>query len=89
MTTVCNTGSGPDWLATSGAGYRLVADLGTSGLWAVDAQSQSGHPGASNYSDQLDAWITGNYHFLPMDREDVSRLATEQLVLRPLGSSAS
>ena len=42
MITVCNTGSGPDWLATTGAGYRLIADLSTNILLAVDAQSQSG-----------------------------------------------
>jgi penicillin amidase len=49
MTTVCNTGSDPSWLATSGAGYRLIADLGTNCLLAVDAQSQSGHPGSAHY----------------------------------------
>ena len=32
MTTVCNTGSDPDWLATTGAGYRLIADLATNQL---------------------------------------------------------
>jgi penicillin amidase len=40
MATVCNTGSDPDWLATSGAGYRLIADLATSNLLAIDGQSQ-------------------------------------------------
>ena len=44
MTTVCNTGDGPEWLATTGASYRLIADLGSDGLWAVDAQSQSVDP---------------------------------------------
>src|SRR5262249_10347358 len=67
MITVCNTGSGPDWLATSGATYRLIADLSTNGLWAVDSQSQSGHPGTPHYSDQLQAWATGEYRFLPLD----------------------
>ena len=83
MITVCNTGSGPDWLATSGAGYRLIADLSTSHLLAVDCQSHSGQPGTSHYSDQLAAWTTGEYHVLPLHREDVSKLAVQRLRIRP------
>jgi len=64
MLTVCNTGSGPDWIANTGAGYRMVADLNSSPpvLWAVDAQSQSGQPGSPHYSDQFDDWVSGRYH---------------------------
>jgi penicillin amidase len=83
MITVCNTGSGPDWLATSGAGYRLIADLSTNCLLAVDAESQSGHPGSPNYSDQFAAWHSGEYHVLPLDRAAVLELATQQLRLCP------
>src|SRR5262249_22673906 len=52
--TVCNTGLGSQYEARAGAGYRLIADLSTSppGLWAVDGQSQSGHPGSAHYADQ-------------------------------------
>jgi acyl-homoserine lactone acylase PvdQ len=64
MITVCNTGSGPDWLATTGAGYRFLTDLGTDHIWAVDGQSQSGHPNTAHYSDQLAAWEIGEYHGL-------------------------
>ncbi len=64
MITVCNTGSGPDWLATTGAGYRFLTDLGTDHVWAVDGQSQSGHPNTAHYSDQLAAWEIGEYHGL-------------------------
>ncbi len=81
MITVCNTGSGPDWLATTGANYRLIADLSTNGLWAVDSQSQSGHPGTPHYSDQLQAWANGEYHFLSLDRDAVSKLVVERLTL--------
>lgn len=66
MITVCNTGSGPNWVANSGAGYRLIADLSTDCLLAVDCQSQSGHPGTPHYSDQLAAWTNGEYHSLPL-----------------------
>lgn len=68
MVTVCNTGSGPEWVAASGAGYRLIADLSTNGLWAIDAQSQSGQPGTEHYSDQFAAWKSGQYHYLSLDR---------------------
>jgi penicillin G amidase len=81
MTTVCNTGSDPNWLATSGAGYRLIADLATNCLLAVDAQSQSGHPGSPHYSDQLAAWNAGEYHVLPLHPDEVSALVVEKLRL--------
>jgi penicillin amidase len=83
MITVCNTGSGADWLATTGATYRLIADLATNGLWAVDSQSQSGHPGTRHYSDQLASWTNGDYHFLPLDPAEAAQLSTQRLVLTP------
>jgi penicillin amidase len=71
-TTVCNTGRGPDFEAATGAGYRMICDLGESpaGLWAVDCQSQSGHPGSTHYSDQYQDWLGGKYHFVPLDRRE-------------------
>ena len=83
MITVCNTGSGPGWLATTGATYRMIADLSRNGLWAVDAQSQSGNVGSPHYADRLQAWSAGEYHDLPLDRAETSRIAVERLVLRP------
>jgi penicillin amidase len=67
-TTVCNTGGGPDWMANIGAGYRFITDLGTDHVWAVDGQSQSGHPGTPHYSDQMAAWSIGEYHGLEVAR---------------------
>jgi penicillin amidase len=84
MITVCNTGSGPDWLATTGATYRMIADLSRNGLWAVDSQSQSGNPGSPHYSDRLHAWSTGEYHDLLLDRAEMSLIAVDRPVLRPL-----
>ncbi len=81
MITVCNTGSGPNWVANSGAGYRLIADLSTDCLLAVDCQSQSGHPGTPHYSDQLAAWTNGEYHSLPLKRAAVSEIAVQWLQL--------
>jgi YVTN family beta-propeller protein len=53
--TVCNTGLAPDYSAPSGAGYRFIADFSDprGGLWAVDAGSESGHPGSPHYNDQI------------------------------------
>jgi penicillin amidase len=88
MHTVCNTGLGPGFEARSGAGYRLIADLSTSppNLCAVDAQSQSGHPGSPHYSDQFQSWIKGEYHPLFLDRAKGSRFTATRLVLEPLAS---
>lgn len=84
-TTVCNTGQGPDWQAGAGAGYRMIAELANDppGLWAVDAQSQSGNPGSPHYSDQLDDWLTGRYHFLPLDTSQTRPANRTRLTLVP------
>jgi penicillin amidase len=81
MVTVCNTGSDPNWLATTGAGYRMICDLATSALMAVDAQSQSGNPDSPHYGDQFAAWAGGEYHVLPLKREDLAAQTTEKLRL--------
>lgn len=88
MMTVCNTGNDATFGAASGAGYRLVQDLNASppGLWAVDAQSQSGHPGSPHYTDQLDDWISGNYHYVSLDRSEASQATTTTITLRPNGN---
>ena len=62
--TVCNTGFDPNWGALMGANYRLISDLGENGMWAVESQGQSGHPGSDHYCDQLTEWLEGRYHFL-------------------------
>ncbi len=65
--TVCNTGFDPNWGALMGANYRLISDLGENGMWAVESQGQSGHPGSDHYCDQLTEWLEGRYHFLAFD----------------------
>ena len=66
--TVCNTGLNPDYTGSMGAGYRMIADLSDPhcGLWAVDAGSESGHPGSPHYNDQIGDWLTARYHYLPL-----------------------
>ncbi|MBY0527225.1 MAG: penicillin acylase family protein [Gemmataceae bacterium] len=85
--TVCNTGLGRRFEANAGANYRLIADLSTSppGLWAVDSQSQSGHPGSPHYADQLPEWLHGRYHYLPLDGAEASAAAVSRLTLEPRG----
>jgi penicillin amidase len=82
-TTVCNTGRGPEFEAAIGAGYRMICDLGESpaGLWAVDCQSQSGHPGSPHYSDQYHDWLGGKYHFVPLDRSESASAISASLRL--------
>jgi penicillin amidase len=82
-TTVCNACPDVTFAARTGAGYRLIADLKSTpaGLWAVDAQSQSGHPGSPHYRDQLEEWIEGRYHFLPLERAEALRMAVYHLIL--------
>jgi len=88
FTTVCNTGLGGAFEARSGANYRLIADFSDPlpTLWAVDAASQSGHPGSPHYADQLEAWARGEYHALALDREAAAKGAVTRLVLEPEGS---
>jgi penicillin amidase len=85
FTTVCNTGQGGAFEARSGANYRLIADFSDPlpTLWAVDASSQSGHPGSPHYGDQFVGWLRGEYHELPLDREAAGRGAVTRLVLEP------
>jgi penicillin amidase len=83
--TVCNTGYDPNYLAPMGANYRLIADLASSppGLWAVDAQGQSGHPGSPHYGDQLAEWIAARYHWLTLDRAAAANTSVATLRLEP------
>ena len=66
---------GGDFDAATGAGYRMIAELDPQVpvLWAIDAQSQSGHPGSPYYNDQLPAWLDGHYHLIPLDRPAEAR----------------
>lgn len=83
--TVCNTGQGVDFSAPTGAGYRLIVDLADphAGLWAVDAGSESGHPGSPHYDDQLPDWLTARYHYIPLQQEGLPTTAESTLILTP------
>jgi penicillin amidase len=88
-TTVCNTGLGAAFEARGGANYRLIADFADPllVLWAVDASSESGHPGSPHYRDQQEGWARGEYHALPLDRDAAGKEAVARLVLEPDGAA--
>ena len=90
FTTVCNTGLGSAFEARSGANYRLMADFSDPlpTLWAVDASSQSGHPGSPHYADQWEGWARGDYHALTLGREAAAKGVVTRLVLDPERSQA-
>ena len=81
--TVCNTGFDPNWGALTGANYRLISDLGEDGMWAVESQGQSGHPGSEHYGDQLEEWLEGRYHFLALGPDGDHQDAESVCLLHP------
>ena len=78
MMTVCNTGFG-----ATGAGYRLIHDLGSQPpqMLAVDCQSQSGQPGSPYYDNQFSTWAAGEHHVLHLDRDQASLGRQHELTL--------
>lgn len=91
MVTVCNSGRDAIGEAPSGAGYRMIADLDPQQpplLWAIEAGSESGHPGSPHYDDQLHDWVTGQYHAVSLTRNPADLAAPAERVreLRPNGS---
>jgi penicillin amidase len=66
-----------------GAGFRMIADLSDpeGGLWAIDAGSESGHPGSPHYNDQIGDWLTARYHHLPLKTGEPA--FESELVLTP------
>jgi penicillin amidase len=87
--TVASASPGAQFQARSGAGYRLIVDLGSAPpeLWAVDGQSQSGHPGSPHYDDQLQDWLDGRYHRVTLDASAGRTIGHECLQLQPRAGS--
>lgn len=81
--TVCNTGYDPNYMASIGANYRLIADLSSSppALRAIDAAGASGDQGSAHYCDQLPEWLDGRHHVLTLDRAQTEREAATRLVV--------
>ena len=81
--TVSNTGFDPNYLASMGANFRLIVDLGEypPALWTVDAAGQSGHLSSKNYCDQLQTWLKGKYNKIYMNQNDISKHSIDKLVI--------
>lgn len=81
------TGPGVDgnrgWRPSSGAGYRLEIDLGEDppAVWTITLESQSGVPGSAHYGDQIDDFLHGTTHRLPLDRAEVEAEARYRQML--------
>ena len=85
MLSVGNTGSGPDWTATTGGGFRMVCDLRSqpATLHMVDAQSQSGHVGSAHYDDQFGNWLKGDHHEISLHRETAGTSTVTRFQINP------
>jgi penicillin amidase len=95
--TVHNTGfpggripaTSPDywrnWEASSGCGFRMVADLGDphGSLWTITGEGQSAHPGSPHAQDQIADFAAVRYREVPLARDRVVGQARHRLVLRP------
>lgn len=71
-------GTGPaPWIATAGAGFRLVIDLADpdSSVF-VTSTGQSGHPFSRHYDDLSELWRRGEYIGMSLD-PDLARAAAE------------
>jgi penicillin amidase len=91
MQTVCNSGQSADFSAPTGAGYRMIADLGDpqGTLWAIDAGSESGVPGSRHYDDQLAAWVRGEYHPVRLFPTEEQTADWDRQTLVPLAAEAA
>lgn len=66
--TVCSGTADASYAAALGAGYRMVAELAddAAGLWASEVAGTSGHPGSPHYANQIDPWVAGELHYIPL-----------------------
>jgi penicillin amidase len=66
--TVCSGTADANYAAALGAGYRMVAEMADPAacLWATEVAGTSGHPGSPHYADQIDPWVAGELHCIPL-----------------------
>ena len=61
---------------TSGVSYRLFVDFSEPArAWAATLTGQSGQPGSPHYVDRVEETLTGEYHPLLMDIDDIEEIA--------------
>lgn len=73
-----------DYQVTSGPSMRMVADMSNldNSTW-VNLTGNSGHPASPHYTDQIDAWATGEYYPWPFTPDAVTKAATNTLKIEP------
>ncbi len=77
---------GPGEAAMVGPPFRFVTDLGDPDASAgILLPGQSGHPASPHYADNLQAWLAGTLHPMPMSRAAVGSFASSHLRLVPGG----
>jgi penicillin amidase len=73
-----------DYQLTTGASFRMVADVGN---WdasvAINTPGQSGDPASPHYGDLAPLWAEGRYFPLAYSRGAVEKAARSRLELRP------
>jgi acyl-homoserine lactone acylase PvdQ len=76
-----------NWEGASGAGYRVISDLGDplGSAWAINLEGQSANPGSPNRSDQLDDFLAGRSHEVPLDPGRAEAAAVHRLIIEPRG----
>jgi acyl-homoserine lactone acylase PvdQ len=76
-----------NWEGTSGAGYRMVADLGDphGSAWTVTLEGQSANTGSPHRSDQLEGFLAGHHHEISLDRARTEHVAAHRLIVQPRG----
>ena len=67
-----------------GASMRQITDFANlNGALVVLPGGESGIPASPHYGDDLQLWLTGRHHPLPMDRAEVEKQMEGRLVLQP------
>ncbi|BCS30912.1 penicillin amidase [Luteitalea sp. TBR-22] len=73
-----------DYRLTSGASFRMVADVGQwDASMAINTPGQSGDPASSHYRDLAPLWVKGGYFPLVYSRQAVERETRLRIVLSP------
>jgi penicillin amidase len=69
---------------TTGPNYRFVVDTGDwNRAWSIVSPGQSGHPGSTNYDDQVDLWQNVRYRPMVFGRETAEFATKNRLILKP------
>ncbi len=63
---------------------RLIADFGKEEpLIGINSTGQSDNPASPHYGDGIRAWLKGEYHPFPFQKENIDAQYTQKLVLTP------